>query len=582
MTKGALITNQLKCDISYDKFRNKYSVVKIISDKDIKPSLYFLDEALESNSVLSVCYTEKSDVFLLINNGPSSIVDIRKAVDKYDFLSVKSIEPEELNLNVIIQLLINSLARGRLKEFSFNNLSGHFFVVVPDKINNKHIVTVEVRVDNNCCVQLPVRTFTSELLQKKIEFKKGRTFSSYPMYVVTANGSLKRVYKKEKDQLTYINRQEKGKKSTVDFFNFRSLDSFNKTKTGILNSVMTRIGRIYKDIISLDFVSVEDYTTEEHPALMTKNEKERLNILAENYKYRVIDFVKDDVSKEVCAYIVDSLSKKGLLVTEGKYLKTDSCNICIIHNDEYYQEGEDPHDKLAGYDNQCITVETYLNNRKELDNAINTIIHELMIKNDLKTGIISIFDWGSCLFEKNWIFIAKDEDRFIAMTIRPTGEFNIDVLEQNLFSYGCFSKYADIFISDKNVIALVEDDQGNINAIQNTEMFTLPALKSVEEELRLGNNKLKNKEKREWLMPSILDINYFKKDGQYYYCVGKTQDGIIYTANNASLIRKIVAIGDSKMIFESILELMNVLFVRNGQLTVIPFPFKYINEFDIA
>ena len=50
------------------------------------------------------------------------------------------------------------------------------------------------------------------------------------------------------------------------------------------------------------------------------------------------------------------------------------------------------------------------------------------------------------------------------------------------------------------------------------------------------------------------------------------------TIQRAANIREIRAVEGSKMLFEDIAPLLNVTFVRNGQLTVIPFPFKYLRE----
>lgn len=36
---------------------------------------------------------------------------------------------------------------------------------------------------------------------------------------------------------------------------------------------------------------------------------------------------------------------------------------------------------------------------------------------------------------------------------------------------------------------------------------------------------------------------------------------------------------ESKLFFDSLVPLMSVPFVRNNQLTVIPFPFKYLREY---
>ena len=51
---------------------------------------------------------------------------------------------------------------------------------------------------------------------------------------------------------------------------------------------------------------------------------------------------------------------------------------------------------------------------------------------------------------------------------------------------------------------------------------------------------------------------------------------VISTAAN---IRLVEAYLNSKLFFDEMLRLMAVTFVRNGQLTVMPFPFKYLMEY---
>jgi len=52
-----------------------------------------------------------------------------------------------------------------------------------------------------------------------------------------------------------------------------------------------------------------------------------------------------------------------------------------------------------------------------------------------------------------------------------------------------------------------------------------------------------------------------------------------YSLHTAANIRRIEPYGDSPLLFQQLLPLMNVTFVRNEQLTVIPFPFKYLREY---
>ena len=56
-------------------------------------------------------------------------------------------------------------------------------------------------------------------------------------------------------------------------------------------------------------------------------------------------------------------------------------------------------------------------------------------------------------------------------------------------------------------------------------------------------------------------------------------EGMRCTIHHASNIRKIEKIGQSLDLFSQLLPLMDVTFISNGQLTVVPFPFKYLREY---
>lgn len=86
----------------------------------------------------------------------------------------------------------------------------------------------------------------------------------------------------------------------------------------------------------------------------------------------------------------------------------------------------------------------------------------------------------------------------------------------------------------------------------------------------------------EYLMSNIVNICCFKKDfvleeGEevYYYAGEKSlrRSGV----SRACIIRKIIS--EKKMEFKDLLPLLSVEFVRNGQYTVVPFPFKYLREY---
>jgi hypothetical protein len=86
---------------------------------------------------------------------------------------------------------------------------------------------------------------------------------------------------------------------------------------------------------------------------------------------------------------------------------------------------------------------------------------------------------------------------------------------------------------------------------------------------------------KEELFSSSVDIKYFgETDREAYYFVGNSKASIQSSFKDSCHLRKIVAVGkDSKLVFSQLLPTMDVDFVRTGQSTVIPFPFKYIREY---
>lgn len=165
------------------------------------------------------------------------------------------------------------------------------------------------------------------------------------------------------------------------------------------------------------------------------------------------------------------------------------------------------------------------------------------------------------------------------MNIHSDGSF--DIKDQDLISLECeYRDCINIFEQSKNVKGIIMDNYGHINSIIDTELVTIPKISLLHEELKKGNTALRGKEKREELLNSVIDIRKFEQDNNIYYFVGIIGAGMKPTIRNAANIRKIVPYGDSPNMFDKLLPLMNVTFIRNEQLTVVPFPFKYLREYE--
>ena len=145
-----------------------------------------------------------------------------------------------------------------------------------------------------------------------------------------------------------------------------------------------------------------------------------------------------------------------------------------------------------------------------------------------------------------------------------------------------YSTCVQIFDDDNQVEGIIKYSDDDILVIRKTELFTLPEYQGLNDELKSGNTALRNKESREEYLTSVTEIRNFRIDSKDYYFVGICGTGMKPTVQTSTLIRCAMQAKSGNRDFSRLLPLMNVSFVRNGQLTVVPFPFKYLREYILS
>ena len=390
------------------------------------------------------------------------------------------------------------------------------------------------------------------------------------------------------NETAFIQRQVEGEKTgSIDFLRVNSLEDFEKSKMGVVGVIVEQFNSKFSGLAEIGFADISEYDSLNYDNSVKKENAAIIQSVLAEANIRIVDGIGDDVSKEVCKQIQDKLLENYMLSAQiGKRITKGHLNIYLIHNADHYSDGNDPYRK--SYPDtavQHITLEDFAGNIKY---ALSTVIHELLIKSDLKAGKISLFDWEGLKFTEDIEFgmRSKDDDgreRYYFMNIHPNGSFDIKEQELTLFEAEEYIACKDLFTqadnARKKVKGIIRDSHGNINSIVDTGWVTIPEITLIHAELRKGNTSLRGKDKREELLTSVTDIHKFNQDNSIYYFVGAIGSGMKYKLHTAANIRKIEPWGDSLILFEKLLPLMNVTFVRNEQLTVIPFPFKYLREY---
>ena len=587
-------TNQLTYTFDKELFSKNYDIFCIrTSEKHFKNGAYIIDAPLLSNNVCSVLFKSGREIFVLMKSNGSNKSLLKNAIlkeDGADRITISQVTPNSLKDDIVFQLMLNSLGNYESPLLKFNNLTGHLYCFHPNWLIRGRkseadvvfkVPCLELRLSSEFRLNMEVHTFTSELLRNKIEFKK-KKFDEYPKYIFSAHNTLRR---KLKDDVGYsfIMRQTKNAKTEIAFLDIQNIDRFNQSKMGILTTVLENFNNRFSSIAHLDFESITDYKALDYTRSVANENKQAISDLLSIKPIKIVHCIDDEYSKIFCKEICDLLlSKYGIKTSCGKRVAKDHLNIRVIHNAAFYADSDDPHRIFNDVAVQHITFEDF---SECSEFAISTVIHEMLIKADLVKQKISLFDWNTLGLKDDIDFGIEVTDeqntKYIFMTIHPDGTFNISEQTLNLFEANKYNQCVEIFENAKmnsvKVHGIIRDALGNINIIKDTEWFTIPEI-YIKAELANGNTKLRGKEKRNELLSSCLDIKMFNDGVSEYYFVGTIGNGMRWLINRATNIRKSEPFEDSILMFEKLLPLMNVTFVHNGQLTIIPFPFKYLRE----
>lgn len=585
-------TNKLECSFDINKIAVKYDFFRIeTTETYLKSGALILDAPLLENNTCAVRFDSRKSLLVMMHHEDGNKTKLKQVlanVDGSDAITLKSVNVSEIKRHEMVQLLLNAMSCYNLPELRFNNLTGHLYCFHPKWIKKSkgaiwQVPCLELRVSEDMILALNIRTFTSGKLQKNITFKK-KKYYDYPKYVFSSRNTLRRkLVEDNEDEL--ILRQLDGEKTDIGFLDTKSIDKFKATKMGILASVIESFNENYEDVAHIEFSQVAASQCIDHDLTAKKANKNAVK-QALNHPVRLVDQINDEHSEDFLKRVQMVLNgdKWGIDAVIGQNVLKDSLNIVLIHDADYYEGMDDPHSLHYDATIQHITREKYDGDSKFTAEAI---VHELLIKEDIRNKKISLFNWNELDVAGDMSFGAKftdgeNEFRYFFMTVHPDGTFDVKEEFSDLFSQSRFASCMEIFdkadMAKENVKGIVMDACGNINVIKDTGWITIPEIIGIKKELEVGNNKLRSKAKREDLLSSCLDIKSFRVDNMLYYFVGTIGEGMKYAIHNAANIRRIEPYNGAPKFFEKLLPLMNVSFVKNEQLTVIPFPFKYIRE----
>lgn len=588
-------TNLLKYDLNRSAIAERYDVFKVCKDGErFKRGSLALDVPLMEKRVCAVRFDPEGSFYVLMEKCKGNrerLFEALKQSDEIDKICIPPFSMDEVDDRILLQLLLNSLGTSLNPILRINNLTGHLFCyrsawIQTNKVDEsvvEQVSCLEVLVTKDMNLALSVHTFTSGKCKDQIFFRPKHPYSSYPKYVFSRFQTMARKTKGD-DSEEFIQRQKYNCKFDVDFLKLDSKDGFFNSKMGVLTEIVERFNSKFAGLAKIDFDVIPEYVSLERVRVQMKEDDEIRKKALKDQKFRIIDLVKDEKSKEFCAKTQEKLEElSGNKPSLGESKIKDGLNICLVHKKEWYKDKDDVYGTVTGTAVQHITIDDKFKNKKA---QLNSVINELLVKHDIRKKRFSLYDWSKAGFENDISFGLrfKEEDdekeKFCFITVHPDGTFDFCQKDPtDIFDFNVYTQCVQIFQSSDDICGVVMNHENQINVIKKTDWITLPEFEKINDEFKIDRtHKFRSEEGRDEFLNACLDIKMFDKDGGKYYFVGTIGLGMQSSIPNAVNIRRIEPYDGAPLFFEKLLPLMNTTFVRNQRMTVIPFPFKYLRE----
>ncbi len=514
--------------------------------------------------------TEKREIYKLEDN--DELEKLNCDIKLVDNQNINKISPYFL-INILLGLYGTS---GNM--FTLGNFQNGCFVI--HKIEKSKVITLKFSVDKNSLLSLNVSTFT------KMKCTKSNS-NKYIFYCIEGNRLIRVVNPLDTNSDLFVQKNSY-KKSSINFINYE--DDFLNSKVGYLGLFLEGINNRLSKYLTFElkeetFIQYETYLNKEKRVKeVTKVMKEAFsknkyiqlvdyeNKLSNEYKVELISKIENFFDKKIQATFVDKINH---------HIPT----YIFLNEKSEYENNTDPYlnlkrkyklTQVISYKN-CKTI---LNENNILFEAI---LKELLIKNEIcKSSFYLSSKWKS--FKDYEIFIKincknEPEDSCWEKIIidNSINLVNIDLFDR--FKLNRIIQELKDNFENVEFIALKNDDYF---AITRTNEFILP---NVKESLKIYNKFIENKEiprlrRNEYKKNTTAGsgINYHVDNNCLTYFSSTSIDNLKRSTTKANIVRK-VYFSDKNFDCIAYLDSLDEYFVRNKELTVLPFILKYLREF---
>jgi len=552
------------------------------------------------DGVICGTYTQGKSVFVMMRKNPSNFRDFTAYLDDMsDSLLCEQVTAEDLTGTALLNILLNSSYHEMCDWLEGNNLDGKLYLTFGQWKTKDHVTALKATIEGmrlGFVLKLSGFKFT-RIGSLKDEDKRGEAFKK-PMFELSDEDNM--LHRTTKRKLSnYYQGNPNSDRADIPYSNPKTMDTFKLSKNYIYDMVIETLNLAFGKYlnVSKESFKIEDYLNPD-------------GIDVETYMNELTSKIKDE---EYTLINTDPESKDSLKLEEitirilregyGKdVVKSDApmegrFNLRIIHDTAYYKKRNmaDKYRKFPGMAVQHLTIEKCItdDDSDAVNSIMNVLVKELFIKKCLIDGKDLVGNWADRRFDDDMVFLKREKVRdkpkrykVFRLTMHPDGRFEIDVID-DVDPLLCDTmkdvwKRIDAF-SDTEYALIYKD---SVCTIQNSSIVPVFNNEVMMEGIK---NKKGRGQGRDGKGPrgfvtynnalyATTDVQRLSFGDDVLYMCGYDGTSIISKYKNAPNIRLVTCIKGENF-FHELLNLMNVPFVRHGQTTVYPYPFKFMNEY---
>ena len=482
-------TNKINFSLDVENILSRYDVFYIkykgqIFDKNI------LDMDVEpEHKAKAVVYVYGNNAFMLFDKNQITADELHEILNQnynqsqIDVWLQKSFN-EDYQQRTLFRLLMNGLHNNYSKAVMYNNLTGKLYYFNKKwryKTNDMdRIWCLNISLENDDTITAVVETYMSS----KENYHHN---SDIKLVFDEKTSQLRKKTIADKSQTLYF-KQSLGWNSQVRALDFSDKNHYETSKYGVMYQFKKDIEEAYPGLVDFNWTEydAEDITMNDREiqAIEERNFKDRYNSKGLN----IINTLGDE-GKILLSQIKRELTSKEIEFIVSDKVDNEKFNFVLINDKDAYADGEDPYVKTKGYHVQHIT------DRELTKEAIDVILSEAIIKDDIQKGQINIADWPSYGFSDDIFFAKRDKnDVYYVIKVKTDGtierrRFDVPDTYEDAAIISSFSKKNDPDRKDTGIEFLIWRDYDDIYAFKKSNEILLPEMTELNRVVKQINPK---------------------------------------------------------------------------------------------